>query len=67
MVICSFCDKIDENGGFYDSNGYSFYYGYGCINVGLVVCNVIVVKVGEIFEFDLKGVVYFKKVGGVSI
>lgn len=66
-VIRSSCDKIDENGGSYDSNGHSPYYGYGRINAGLAVRNAIAAKAGEIPELDLKGVAHFKKAGEVSI
>lgn len=63
-IIRQSCVKIDKDGGEYDENGHSIYYGYGRIDAGLAVENA---RKFTAAGPSVEGTVKFVSVGEVSL
>ncbi|MEL7424652.1 MAG: S8 family serine peptidase [Bacteroidota bacterium] len=66
-IIKGSCDQIDEEGGAYDAEGHSPYYGYGRINAGKAVQNAIAASGKEHIELNVQGFANFKDKGQFSL
>ena len=63
-LMRSSCEKIDVSNGRYDSEGHSFFYGYGKLNAAMAVNNARQIN-QEIAELSVDGYVEFSKTGNV--